>query len=246
MSIINFLGKRINSRLRNYGYEIRTYSKYHVEFNMDAAVSRRAFNGLNINAVIDIGASNGSWSQNARKYFPEAFYLLIEANKIHENELIKFTSNNKNTDYILAAAGDSVGHIYFDVEDPFGGVASYSMDNFNYVTVPVTTIDHEVIVRGLSPPYCIKLDTHGFEVPILQGAIETLKNTHLLIIEVYNFKLNSKSLRFWEMCSFLENLGFLPIDLCDPLIRPKDSSLWQMDLFFIQNNSAEFQNNRYI
>lgn len=245
MSIKNILGKQINTKLRKLGYEIRTFNKNVPNFSMQSAISRRSKSGLSINTVIDIGASNGSWSHITKEYFPKAFYLLIEANKYHESELIKFKYENQNVEYIIAAAGNSIGEIFFDAEDPFGGVASYSVENSNYITVPVTTIDHEVFERELVPPFCIKLDTHGFEVPILEGAKQTLKNTNLLVIETYNFKLNPECLRFWEMCDYLENLGFLPIDLCGPLLRPKDSAFWQMDLLFIRNTSKEFLINKY-
>jgi hypothetical protein len=39
----------------------------------------------------------------------------------------------------------------------------------------VTTVDIEVAQRALLGPYLIKLDAHGFEVPILIGAQEALK-----------------------------------------------------------------------
>ena len=35
-----------------------------------------------------------------------------------------------------------------------------------------TTIDHEIGAYGLPGPYLIKLDTHGYEAPILCGATE--------------------------------------------------------------------------
>ena len=62
----------------------------------------------------------------------------------------------------------------------------------------------------LRPPFLIKLDTHGFEVPILKGAQETLQQTNLLVIETYNFQLQPTSLRFHEMCSYMEFGGFPP------------------------------------
>ena len=77
-----------------------------------------------INTVIDVGASNGSWSLSAMKYYPEAFYFLVEAQKPHEEALIKVKKQHKNIDYILSAAGDREGEIYFDNSDLYGGLAS--------------------------------------------------------------------------------------------------------------------------
>lgn len=212
---------------------------------MHSALSRRAISGLEINTVIDVGASNGSWSKTAKQYFPKAFYLLIEANGVHKQALVDFKSHNPNMDYVLAAAGDSAGEICFDAQDPFGGQACHSPATAHHITVPMTTIDEQVAQKNLSPPFLVKLDTHGFEVPILKGAKHTLKNTSLIIIETYNFKLAPDGLLFWEMCHHLKAYGFRPIDLCDPMHRPTDHALWQLDLFLIPGTNPVFKSNTY-
>jgi hypothetical protein len=43
-------------------------------------------------------------------------------------------------------------------------------------------------------------------------------------------------LLFDEMCAYLRTLGFQSIDLADPMYRPHDDTLWQMDLVFVRNN----------
>lgn len=99
--------------------------------------------------------------------------------------------------------------------------------------------------NDLKGPYLLKLDTHGFEVPIFNGAKSTLLNTNIIIVETYNFDLTKESLKFWEICDFLEKKGFRPVDMMEPMFRPKDESLWQMDLVFIRSERAEFQVNTY-
>ena len=212
---------------------------------MQSALSRRALSGLEIRTVIDVGASNGSWSRIAQQYFPDAYYFLIEANDVHAQGLLDFKSQNPNVAYVLAAAGDSVGEIYFDAEDPFGGQAAHAPATPGHITVPMTTIDEQVTLKSLSPPFLLKLDTHGFEAPILKGARDTLMKTNLIVIETYNFTLAPDSLRFWEMCSHLKTYGFRPIDVSNPLHRPKDHAFWQMDLFFVPAANREFESNTY-
>ena len=92
----------------------------------------------------------------------------------------------------------------------------------------------------------VKLDTHGFEVPILIGAAETLKQANVVIIEVYNFKLTEPCLRFHEMCTHMESLGFRCYDMADPMLRQRDRALWQMDLFFAPSASPIFRYGSYI
>ena len=91
----------------------------------------------------------------------------------------------------------------------------------------------------------MKLDTHGFEVPILNGARQVLAGANLVVIETYNFRLETDSLKFWEMCRFMDELGFGVIDISEPLWRPKDDAFWQIDLLFIPKTRPEFSYNRY-
>ena len=212
---------------------------------LEAALARLALRNPNIQTVIDVGASNGCWSEQARRHFGAATFLLIEANPYHQTQLEQFCGRSPQLLPVLAAAGDRVGEIFFDARNPFGGLASHTRTHPDDIRVPVTTIDQEVKQRGLEPPFFIKLDTHGFEVPILDGATETLRQTELLQVETYNFQLTEDSLRFHEMCGHLEQLGFRPIDLCDPLHRPTDGAFWQLDLFFVPANRPEFASNEY-
>lgn len=200
-----------------------------------------------IHTIIDVGASDAIWSRLALKYFPRSQYFLIEANLAHEQALRGFVLENSNAQYVLAAAGDKQGeqiNFSFDPEDVYGGQASY-LPQADSVTVPEIAIDDEVNARDLKGPYLIKLDTHGFETPIFQGALQTLKNTEVIIIECYNFKIGPECILFYEMCGYLDRLGFRCIDLADPLWRPFDGAFWQMDLVFIRKERPEFSYTSY-
>ena len=200
--------------------------------------------GHHFSTVIDIGASDGRWSADFLKIFPDKNYLLIEAQELHEPGLQSFCSKHPKVNYLLAAAGEKPGTIYFEANNPFGGQASYTPFS-NSKTVPVISIDEEVKRKNLEGPYLLKFDTHGFEVPIIKGAAETLKNTKVIIMECYNFKIAPECLVFSEMCAYLESFGFRCIDLFDPLHRPYDNSFWQMDLVFVKNDRDEFYYNKY-
>jgi FkbM family methyltransferase len=167
---------------------------------------------------------------------------MIEAQTLHRDGLARFQADFAQTRTVLAAAGSQPGEIYFEANDPWGGVAAERPNNQtgNWIRVPMTTIDQEVLASGFPGPYLIKLDTHGYEVPILDGARQTLAQTEVLIIECYNFKIADSALRFPGFCLHLESLGFRCIDLFDPLYRPADGAFWQMDLVFIRNDRPEF------
>ena len=59
------------------------------------------------------------------------------------------------------------------------------------------------------------------------------------------YKISDEALLFWELCAFLSEKGFSPIDLVDVCHRPYDNSLWQMDLIFIRSTWEGFKYNSY-
>jgi FkbM family methyltransferase len=211
----------------------------------EAALHRLGGRNISVNSVIDVGASNGCWSQALLPVYPQARYLCVEAQPVHEPALRAFVARHANAEFVLAAAGEEEGRIYFDASDPFGGIASSTPLGRGGITVPVVTIDAQVASRNLRPPYLIKLDTHGFEMPILAGAEQTLKQANVLVIEAYNFDIAPSAVRFAELCARLEARGFRCVDLFDVMYRPTDNALWQMDLIFIRSDRAEFGTNRY-
>ena len=211
------------------------------KFALDRAVKRKT----EINTVIDIGASDGRWSIETQKFFPKAFYFLIEAQQEHEFALKKLKNKIQNFNYSICAAGDKNGTIYFDSTDLFGGLATSDNAKEGLISVPVSMIDSLVKENNLKGPFLLKLDTHGFEVPIFEGANETLKKTNLIIVETYNFRITKDSLLFGEMCAYLATKGFRCVDISEPMFRKKDKSFWQIDLFFIPSSSPIFSSEDY-
>jgi len=226
--------------LKKLGYSISS-----VDLSMEGCFKRCINRGVKINGVIDVGAAVGNWSKMALKYLPQAQYLLIEAQLAHQPALEALKKKHANIHFITAAAGNRLGKVYFDNKNLLGGQVLEKPVPSDCIEVPVTTIDAAIKKSGLPPPYLIKLDTHGYEVPILEGASEALKHTNLLIIEAYNYQITKDSLRFFELCQYMSTLGFSPIELADCMLRPHDNSLWQMDIFFIPSNSKTFEHSGY-
>jgi FkbM family methyltransferase len=218
-----------------------------VGLSASRALQRIANRGIDVGTVIDVGASNGMWSKICEEHFPKAKYLLIEAQPIHKPGLDEFVAKRPNAEYILAAAGDSVGETYFaDTGDPFGGAVIRHSNATSNIVRPMTTLDAEARTRNLGGPYLVKLDTHGFEVPILEGAQQVLKNASIVVIETYTFRMSQDgALLFHEMVAYMADRGFRVVDICEPLWRDKDSLLWQIDIFFQRSDSPEFSYGGY-
>ena len=233
------IAHRINQFLARFGLQLSRYS----DLSLHGAFDRLSLRPVPVNTVIDIGASDGRWSERIYRYYPDAFYLLIDANPVYQQALEHFKQHIAKSDYVLAAAGNEEGRTHFYVGDALGGVVYEGGDGFD---VPMTSVDVQVEQRALQPPFLVKLDTHGFEVPILEGATKTLEQTNMVILETYNFQITPTSLRFHQMCAHMENLGFRPIDVIEPMHRAHDGAFWQFDLLFIRADRPEFQTNLFV
>ncbi|MBL9150046.1 MAG: FkbM family methyltransferase [Phycisphaerae bacterium] len=211
----------------------------------DRALWRIGRRGLDVGTVIDVGASNGMWSAVCERHLPKANYLLVEAQQCHEEALRQYCAARHNAAFVLAAAGPTDGTLWFDEGDPFSGLASTTQRPGMRRQLPAISIDSEIARRGLGGPYLLKLDVHGFEVPILEGAVETLRRASLVVIECYVFRLLDNSLLFDEMVRYMRERGFGVIDASEPLWRDRDASLWQFDLFFVPLSRREFASNTW-
>jgi FkbM family methyltransferase len=197
--------------------------------------------GIYPTTVVDVGAAQGSWSKNILELWPKANFHLIEPlieNRTHLDSLQKTYPNIK---YHLAVAGENEGEVNLLVSPDLDGSGVYGGDHENTRSVPVITIDS----LGKKEKLLIKLDTHGYEVPILKGAGETLKNTELLVIEVYGFRISPTCLLFHELTDYIDTLGFRLIDIVDIMRRPGDNAFWQADAFYIRKDHPVFDKNSY-
>jgi FkbM family methyltransferase len=232
-----------NSLLRIFGATIVKANSD--TFDMSSAIRRIAEKDVPIRSVIDIGASDGKWSINAMRTFPRASFLAIEPLRERHDVLERLKQKHNNFDYVLCAAGDTdAEQIMLNVSDDLDG-STVGGTVGEGRSVPVTTVDAIVSEKKLEGPFLLKFDTHGYEVAILSGAKDTLAKTNVIVMEVYNFKITDHALRFHEMCSHMERLGFRCHDIAGPMLRLYDKAFWQMDIFFSRSDSGIFSYSAY-
>lgn len=219
-------------------------ARTHEVFTMDGLLARAAARDLKVATWVDVGASDGVWSLRAQTHFPAAKFLLFEPLAERQAALVAL-KRTRGFEHVAAAAGRERGVVEFSIDPALDGSGVAAPSSAGTRSVPVETLDHAVAARGLAGPYGVKLDTHGYEIPILEGATQVLAEAELLVIEAYNFTLVPGCLRFHELCAWLEARGFRCLDLADPMRRPGDEALWQMDLAFVRATSPVFRSNRY-
>ena len=170
-----------------------------------------------INYVYDVGAFRGEWSNFYKKTsLKESDFFLFEAN--HDNE---FFLKKKKFKYFLDVLSDTKKNIdFYSIEGSTGN--SYYKENTDFYEkiVPIkkvsNTIDNIAIQNNLPKPDLIKLDTLGSELDILNGSVNTIENCKLIYIECpISANFNKNKFHLIDYCKFLENLGFIPQEICE-------------------------------
>ena len=241
--IASSIAKTVNFVLAPVG--ARIVSLQADTFRMDEGLKRISTHGIRIDNIIDIGGSSGIWSTRAMGIFPSAAFVAIEPLKEREPSLQALEQKLPNFSFELCAAGETDGDsATLTIAQDLDG-STINGHGGETRRVPVRTIDAIVAKHNLSGSFLLKFDTHGYELPILKGAKQTLEKTSVIIMEVYNFQLSQNALRFHEMCAHMESLGFRCYDMADPMLRDHDKALWQMDLFFCRKNEKIFDHPHY-
>lgn len=235
------LQRLANGALRPLGLHVTRAE--HV-FDMDGMLARAAARGVNVATWIDVGASDGTWSLRARRHFPGSRFVLFEPLAERQPALAAL-HRQKGFAIVPAAAGPAPGTVAFAIDPQLDGSGVAPPGAPGTRSMPVDTIDRVVAAGGFPRPFGIKLDTHGFELSVLEGAARVLSDATLLVIEAYNFRLVPECLRFHELCAWLEVRGFRCCDLADPMRRPRDNVLWQLDLAFVRADNPAFKADTY-
>ncbi len=246
---INNLKRIIRNIFSHLGYELKKKGATPVrKWNqaMIEGLSRCQSIGVEGHTIVDVGAAEGLWSLAAKDIWKNSSFVLFEPLLERFNSLTAVAAMNPKFHFVPKAAGKEKSAIQFYIADDLDG-SGVADKKTNQVTrtVEVSSIDIEVKQRELTGPYIIKLDTHGFEVPIIEGCTEILEKISLFIIECYGFQIADNSLVFWEMCQFMETKGFRLYDIVDVMHRRKDGAFWQCDAFFIRKDHTLFKDNRY-
>lgn len=191
------------------------------------AYARRYKSDLLHLPVLDIGAANGDTAQYFSRQFPKAPVIGFEpvSDMFHAAQ-----NKNKNNPLVTIrnlALYDAIGKRDINITANFvsssinglnaaeiGRQPEIQQGRFNLIEkqeVSTSTLDEEA--KDLKEILLIKLDTQGSELNILKSGIETLKKTHLILVEMNNQELYHNGCRYYEVDEFLRAQQFKLVDL---------------------------------
>lgn len=196
--------------------------------------------GFSPRTVIDVGVAFET--RELYEEFSNATVLLIEPLTEFEPALRRICERYK-AHYVLAAASDKQGTAILNVHDEKLDSSSLRKETEGPSVdgtpreVPTVTIDQVCLERKLSGPFLIKVDVQGAEVLVLDGAVNTLKETEVVILEMSLFGCFKGGPQFFDVVSYMNDRGFVAYDIFGLLYRPFDNALSHMDMMFVRDSS---------
>jgi len=157
--------------------------------------------------AFDIGAHVGAVSIYLSRRFRHV--MAFEAVPATFAFLERNTREISNITALNVAAGPVAGEVYLSHYSKHGQLSHVSGGAAEAKTMCVGPIAAKTIDSyGLSDVSFVKIDVEGYELPVLEGAIETLRRCRPLVLVEQN---GNEELHFGrprdEASSFLENLG---------------------------------------
>jgi FkbM family methyltransferase len=147
--------------------------------------------------VIDIGANVGQFCAAMKLYYPHSRVFSIEADPVIYQDLVRNTARMSDVSTICAALGDTptIRTFYRHALSSMSSFVPYPDHSYateSVIDFPITRLD-DMKDWGAARIDLLKVDVEGFEWAVLQGATETLRRVHYLLLEIGLGRSLSKS-----------------------------------------------------
>lgn len=241
------IAHRVRMFLRRYGVDVH-------RFDPVQSPQRRITRLLEhhrINAVIDVGANDGGFGKYIREggYYGDllSFEPLDAAHQAlsvaaakdprwHVAERIAL--GNKNDQIVINISANLTSSSILSMRDEHVAAAPNS-EFVDSETVPMCRLDavRHSVLRSAERLY-LKIDTQGFEMPVLEGASALLPKVYGMQVELSLVPLYDGQKLYEEIISWLGGMGFELWNVVPGFSDPRSGRMLQMDGVFFRRNES--------
>lgn len=207
--------------------------------------------------IVDVGANVGQTLSRIKRIFPAAQMHCIEPVPEHYDELKEISKFYDDAYVYNLALGDKDEQREFNVNQHQPMLSSFyelnenskdsiainapeaSHSNFldnEKITVHSKTLDTWAQENNITHIDLLKMDTQGSEPEILEGGIEILKNTNVIVTELMFYDLYKKRNSFYDIEKTLIPLGFELFDIGYISKNPLTGRTDWVDVIYVKAN----------
>jgi FkbM family methyltransferase len=224
------------------GIEMYRYDPTATQFGRFLA----ALKTFKIDLVVDVGANQGQFGEGLRESGYKGLIVSFEPLKAAYDDLLDNSRNDSNWFvHSRCAIGDKSGEIEINISANSVSSSVLPMLDSHVQAAPhagyigkdrcdLITLDSVLPTYfATSKSALLKIDTQGYEWQVLDGAMEAIKNTRGILIEMSLIPLYEGQRLWQDIIDRLETEGFILWALQPAFIDPTNGRTLQLDgLFF--------------
>ncbi len=202
---------------------------------------------LGVRTLIDVGANVGQFAMEARAKGWQHPIVSFEPLPDAHAELSRLAARDPT--WIIAppmAIGAEAGQATIHVAENVVSSSLLPMEARHLEVAPTSQyrgtllVDVRTLDSVMDPtwegPYALKVDTQGFELEVLKGALQTVRRSALVVLEMALTPMYKGGGSFGELCTFMEQANFRPIAFTEAFADTEKEEVLQMDGVFIAND----------
>lgn len=201
---------------------------------------------LGVETILDVGANKGQYAHDLRQRGWNGQIVSFEPTSDAYDLLVAACARDlKWTAARRAAIGSERGRAHINIAE---NLVSSSLLEINERSVQIEPgvrfkdkeeIDVIPLDDIINPewigPYAIKVDTQGFEIEVLKGAKNTLKNTKVIQLEASLYPVYKETPDIGEIFNLMSRLNFRAISIVEGFSDTAVNEMLQVDLTFVAN-----------
>lgn len=233
----------INNLLHHFGYQITKspFSKRQIKSGHFIWLQK-----FGIKTIIDIGANEGQFIDKISKILPEENIFSFEPLQGSFKRLEERASGKKNITIFNFALGDEEKETIINRNEYSPSSSLLELTQLHKNAFPITekvreekifvkVLDRIVKDLKLKKKVMMKIDVQGYEIHVLRGAENTIKEVDIILIETSFYELYKNQPLFKDIYNFLSDRGFNYYGSLEQLYDERDGKILQADSVFIRS-----------
>lgn len=205
------------------------------------ALRRLKDGGYSPDFVVDVGASDGIWSESVNSLFPAARFILAEALASQYERAGKRNAANRFANFELAEIaisnkpGKASLHVSSDLYNSSLLHVGEAGKLAKTISIDVTTLDELAISRKIAGRGILKVNVQFAEHLVIEGGRNLIANQiDAIVLELTLQRAIPEAKTFDEMIVLMSHLGFRYFDDAGEWRDPRTGLLEQKDVLFVR------------
>jgi len=196
--------------------------------------------------VLDIGAHVGVYTERFHELFPEATIYAFEPLPKSYDLLAERVGSYSQIHSFNVALGNFDGEMEFYQNEASETSSLLEMSDIHKAAYPhteretqtkvsVRKLDSYAKEMNLVSPVLAKIDVQGGELDVVKGALRTLEQVDMVIIETSFSELYEKQPLFVDVYKLMTQCGFIYSGSFNQLLHPVSRRVLQQDAIFLKD-----------